>query len=69
MIAVYIVHGDVMETMTVRISVHDQVQMRRTVLLLYDHQHNRHLCGQMLVWEVHTWPFFVNMEYTVCFEV
>jgi hypothetical protein len=47
MITVYIVHGDVMEMTTVGISKHDQVQMRRIVLLFYDHQHNRHLCGQI----------------------
>jgi hypothetical protein len=47
MIAVYIDHGPVMEMTTVRIRVHKWVQMRRIVLLLYDHQHNRQLCGQM----------------------
>jgi hypothetical protein len=36
----YIVHGDVMETTTVRIRMDDRVQMRIIVLLLYDHHHH-----------------------------
>jgi hypothetical protein len=50
MIVAYIVHGDVMETMTAMINLMEELdQMRRIVQSLSDHHHHQQQlwCGQM----------------------